>query len=293
MRAGYTAIVLGLVGGVLAATALLSAVAAQPVTVARALGLDGPDPPGLATRRAAAVAVLIATCMTDLGQEWDPVPEPTPFLPDAELDPEAWAARWGFGVSTAAGMPATPVVADPNAARLASLTPVDRTVYTAALHGTSGRPGCQPAATATVYGLRDRLTAPLRSDLAALQAAIDADPAMTRARDAWAACAATLTGGRPPDRTTLTASLVRSFVERASTEADPSARASLQAEERRVATILAGCEVDFATARTGVAARHEAAFVAAHAAALKAIAAAIRAAEAALPTLPPPAPPDP
>ena len=64
---------------------------------------------------------------------------------------------------------------------------------------------------------------------------------------------------------------------------DAAALERLQAEERRVATALAVCELAYARGRSLVAVVHETAFVLAHGPALEAAGAAIRAAEAAYP----------
>src|SRR4029453_5545274 len=100
MRAAYAALILGILSGLVLATGVLSGRGhTEASTIAGVLALDRPGE-DLDRRRAEAVAALVARCMAGLGLTWTPWVEPTPTVPDAELDPAAWAARWGFGVST-------------------------------------------------------------------------------------------------------------------------------------------------------------------------------------------------
>jgi hypothetical protein len=280
VRAAYTALVLGIVGGLGLATLVLPSKADRPTTVAAALALEagGPD---LDRRRAEAVAALVAACMTRLGIGWRPVVEPAPSIVDPDLGPIEWARRWGFGASTVVGPSTT---GPPEGDRA---TPAQR----AALHGDGSTPGCHWTASDEVYGLRDRHLRRLGPALAALDARIAADPAAIRAMAAWRACVGPVAGGLDLDRATLPGALLERYLGRAAAIL-PGANAiagtaALQADERRVATIIAGCEVAFAGDRAAIAAGHEPAFVDAHREELRAIGAAIRAAEAALPTLPP------
>jgi hypothetical protein len=284
VRAAYVVVFLGSLAGLALATAILAGGHGRPATVAAALGLDAPDPPGLARRRAIAVATLTAECMARLGLTWAPIPDPEPTIPDPDLDPVAWADRWGFGISTTIGTP--PSVADPDAnlAALAGASDATRDRYAVALDGGEGRGGCRTTATETVHGLRDRLLTPLRGALAALDRAIAADPRIAAAAADWARCVAPVAGGLAPDRRTLAPTLTTDIA-RALSTSRPLARhlRRIREEERRVAGRLARCEVAYASRRAAVAARHEAAFVAAHRVALEAIGTAIRAAEATLP----------
>jgi hypothetical protein len=250
------------------------------------LGLGAPGAE-LDARRAAAVAVLTAACMRHRGLSWQPVPDPLPAIPDPELDPVAWADRWGFGVSTIPAHPAgTPD--DPNLVAIAKLPDGQRSRYRVALHGSAGRPGCQEAARESIYGLRDRLLRPLRVDLDVLETAVAADPGLARAVAIWRGCVGRVASGLPLDRRSLPSALLQRFAAMVGDVEPGSPRlGAIQEDERRVAGVLARCEAMYADTRTLIAARHETAFVATHEAALRAVGAAIRAAEAALPTLPP------
>jgi hypothetical protein len=289
VRAAYAALVLGLASGVWLAGQALS-VTEGPATVADALALD-PAGVDIDARRSEAVAVLLARCMTEHGLSWTPWVEPTPSVPDPELEPIAWAERWGFGVSTLVGR-AVDVRGDPNLVAMDGLRPAEQERYRAAVSGTSPTDvGCQRSATDAVHGLRDRLLAPLRPALTDLDGRIAADPAARRAVDAWRRCALPVADGEVAERPTLGPALVQRFV--ASMEQLGAAArsvaglAALQAEERRVAAALARCEAAFSEARADIARSFEKAFVTEHRAELERIGAAIRDAEAALPTLPP------
>jgi hypothetical protein len=290
VRAAYAALLFGLLGGLGLATVVLSSRSAAPVTIAAVLGTKVP-PPELARRRAEAVAVLTAECMARRGVRWLPVPEAPPSIPDADLGPVDWARRWGFGVSTAIGRAEPAASADSNLAALERATPEQRDAALRALHGDGAEPGCQVTANGAVYGLRDRLLAPLKGPLDALGARIDADPAAARALRAWRSCVAPVAAGLPLDRRSLPGALLERFARSAGALApNPgwvAGLAALQADERRVATVVARCEEAYTIDRAGVIARHEAEFVGEHLATLDRVGSAIRAAEAALPTLPP------
>jgi hypothetical protein len=286
VKAAYGALTIGLVVGPWLATTVLSSAGHRPTTVEEALGL-GTAGAELDGRRAAAAAVLTAACMRSLGLRWQPTPEPLPEIPDPGLGPVAWADRWGFGVSTITARPAGSAD-DSNLGAIATLSEVLRSRYRAALNGSAGHPGCQETARESVYGLRDRLLRPLRPDLDALDAAVTADPGLGRAVAVWRGCVGRVADGLPIDRRSLPGALIQRFAARAA-DVEPGSPPlrDIQEEERRVAGVLARCEESYTNARTRIAARHEAAFVATHEAALRAVGAAIRAAEAALPTLPP------
>ena len=287
MRIASATLVLALVGGLGLAAAVLWGGPPRPATVAELLGLE-PAGPELDARRANAVAVLIADCMGRRGLSWRPVPEPLPAIPDPELDPVAWADRWGFGISTTADRPLPRGVADPNLSTLASLPPTAQRGYRLALHGTAGHPGCHEAATERVYGLRDRLLEPIRAELDRLDQDIDADPGTAKALATWRGCVAEVSSGYTIDRRTLPGALMEQFANgTAGSRGGRVKLRALQSEERRVAGVIARCEVAYGAARRQVAARHEARLIAAHKDELVRIGAAIRAAEAALPTLPP------
>ena len=290
MRAAFAVMLLGLAGGVGLATAVLSDAADRPTTVAAALGLDRADPE-LDGRRAEAVAILTADCMRRHGLHWTAVPELAPAIPDEHLDPVAWARRWGFGLSTMVGRRPDPASVGASAAAMEADDLSVREGYRRALHGVDGSPGCHATATNAVFGARDRLLAPLRPALDALDARIVADPKTQLAAATWRTCVGPVTAGLAADRRSLPGALLERYdaqVRRLAGLHSIAGLAALQADERRVATVVADCEVAFGAARVSAAARHEAAFVAGHRDALASIGAAIRAAEAGLPTLPPP-----
>jgi hypothetical protein len=203
----------------------------------------------------------------------------------------AWADRWGFGVATLVGE--GPASGPTEAASPSPVPPstedADTSAVRRALIGGPGKPGCRRTATETVYGLRDRLLRPLRSELDALQRAVEADVGLGHALTAWRTCVAPVSDGLTLDRRSLPSALIRRSADRLAglRSGDPEALRRLQAAERREAGIAARCEVAYTTARTAVAGPYEARFVARHRASLEAIGRAISAAEAALPTLPP------
>lgn len=292
MRAAFAVILLGLAGGVGLATAVLPDANDRPTTVAAALGIDATDP-ALDGRRAEAVAILIADCMRQRGLRWTALAEPAPWVPDPELDLVAWARRWGFGLSTMVGTPHPQATADANMAAVEAAAPSTRDAYGRALHGEDGSPGCHETATDAVFGSRDRLLGPLRPALDALDARIAGDPGTQRAAAAWRTCVGPIRRGLAADRRSLPGALLDRYDARLRSLSglrSIAGLAALQADERQVATVVAECEVAFASARAISAARHEAAFVAEHRAALAAVGAAIRAAEAGLPTLGPQTP---
>ncbi len=290
VRAAYAALFLGLAGGLAVATAVLSGPTGRPPTVAGVLGLDGPERPDLASRREEAVAALIAECMANHGLDWTPVVEPPPALPDPDLDPVAWADRWGFGLATMVGRPGPPGQADPNLEALGHMTVVERARYLAVLDGpgAAGDGGCRGAANSAVFGLRERHLSPLRGDLDALHRAIAADPGMGAAAIAWQRCVSPVAGGHAKDRATLVPAMMRELDARIQAAgSDAAALTGIAADERLQAGVVARCEGTFAADRAMVAAAHEARFIARHEQALLHAGAAIRGAEADLPTLPP------
>jgi hypothetical protein len=292
VRAAYGALILGLAGGLwLAGQALSITTGPVPTTVADALGLDRVEV-DIDARRSEAVAVLVARCMAAHGLPWEPRIEPPAAVPDPDLEPIAWAERWGFGISTLVGRHMAEAPHDPERVSIETLPREDRDGYRAALSGTGPTDvGCQRAATDAVYGLRDRLLAPLKPGLTDLDGRIAADGAARQAVEAWRRCVAPIADGRTPERRTFATTLVQGFVTRSAMlglgPPGATGRLALQVEERRVAATLARCEAAFVKARADVAGPYEAAFVAQHGAELERIGAAIRDAEAALPTMPP------
>ncbi len=291
MRAAFGAILFGLVGGVGLATAVLSSAGDRPTTVEAALGIH--DDPTLDRRRADAVAVLTADCMQERGLPWLAVPEPAPQLPDPDLEPVEWARRWGFGLSTMVGAPLAKTTEDANVAATDGADPPTRAAYRRALHGQGGTRGCHDIAADAVFGLRDRLLAPMRDALDELDARISADPAARRAVATWRRCVRPIAAGLAADRRSLAGALLGRYdtgLRNLAGLRSIAGLAALQADERRVATVVAECELAYAAARAAAAAPHEATFAVEHHGALTTIGAAIRAAEAALPTLPAAAP---
>ena len=280
-------------GGVsLASAAFTVGAAPAQTTVAAALALDVDGVVDVDRRRSEAVAVLIARCMRAHGIAWEPWMEPPPAAPDPDLEPVAWAERWGFGVSTMVGRVTHASPPDPNLAMMAALPADDESRARAALYGTAdGGGGCHGSANDAVYGLRDRLLASLRPALADLDARIAADPLAAQTVEAWRTCVRPIAEGDVPERRTFTERLITRFNAEAqrlvaSGAAEPRLLA-LQADERRVAAALARCEAAFAGSRAAIAAPFETEFVARHRDELATVGAAIREAEAALPTLPP------
>lgn len=285
LRAGYVAVLLSMAGTLLVALAILGPPVdpAAPRTVAAAL--DVPQGPRLEARRALAAARATAACMARLGLAYDPIPAPLPAIPDPQLDPVAWAARWGFGVATSVERPAAARPADADDRQIAAMAELGRTRYLAALFGDgNGSGGCHGAAIASVYGLRDRLLEPLRGPLSELAAAIDGDPGSASAMGRWQACVAA-TGMADAERSSLVARLRARFVDRVLAAGSDAARlAAIAVEERLVAVTVARCEEDYGRAMAAVGAPHEARFVATYRSLLTRIGARIRAAEAAYPT---------
>jgi hypothetical protein len=285
VRAAYAALVLGIVGGLGLATAVLSGVR-PPVTIAAALGVD--DGPDLDSRRATAVAALTTACMRRHGLDWAAVPESLPTVPDASLDPIAWADRWGFGIATMAGMPATSAAPDQNLEALGRMPGPAQAVVRAALHGTVSDRGCAEQATQEVYGLRDRALAPLRPAFEELTATIDIDPRVVAAVATWRGCVAPVSSGLAAERRTLAGALLERAVARLDdVRAGRADLGSAQREERQDAGMLARCEAAFTDVRARVAQRYEAPFVSRYRAQLASIGATIKAAEAAWPSAAP------
>lgn len=256
---------------------------APPLTVAAALGLDGPMAGAdLDRRRSLAVAWQTTRCMAGRGFVHIAVPEPAPAVPDGDLDPVAWAERWGFGVSTAPTSPTPVERPDPNLVRIAGLRPVARRAALRALLGDGSTRGCAALAGEAVHGLRDRELAPLRSELSELAAAIDQDREVRAAIGRWRACV-----GTRADRHDHVMSLLDDFRRRAAAVDDrPAALAEVQADERRVAAEVARCDVAYTAARAHARERLEAPFVIRYRARLADIGDRIRRAEAAYPGVP-------
>jgi len=289
MRLGYLAGAFVALAGMVAALVFLAVTAAgAPRTVAAALGTDGADPPGLAVRRETAIALLTTACLRAAGIAAVPVIEPPTAIPDADLDPVAWAERWGFGVSTSVATPPGPPVVDVNLQAADRAGPAARRRYLTALHGDGRRLGCHESASEQVLGLRERILAPIAPDLARLDRAIEADPAMDAVLAAWQRCVAPVSDSPRSTRHDLGPTLLARFADRlGAVRASPVDLARLQATERRAATAVARCEVAYAADRAPVAATYEGPWVDRHRSTLERMRAAIAAAEAAWPTVSP------
>lgn len=292
VRAAYAALLLGLVGGLALATGVLSGrTVPERRTVASVLALDVPGV-DIDRRRSEAVAVLVARCMTGHGFAWTPWVEPPPSLPDPGLGPITWAERWGFGISTVIGRPQTVEAGDPNLAAIGALGPDERDTVRRALYGDRGGGGCQDVASDDVFGLRERLLAPIRPALKELDSRIAADRGAPVLVSAWRTCVTPVSSASTVERSEVPARVMAGISNRLAalpqTPGAVAALAALQADERRAATVLARCEAAFSAGRSIVAAPYEASFTLEHGDALRRIGAEIRAAESALPTLPPP-----
>lgn len=288
MRAGYAAVLLAVAITAAIGSVALPAEPTTPSTVAATLALDElGSTAALDRRREAAIEVLTARCMTRNDLPYEPNPAVAPVIPDAALDPLRWAARWGFGVSTAVGYQPVSAQPDPNQAYAATLPSAQRERYLGTLLGDGTGSGCRASATERVMGLRDRLLAPLRGELDALRRRIDADPAVHAAALAWRRCVTSGTGVADPDRATLGPRLIERYAAVVAAGVRGTGLVLVQAEERTVATAVARCDLAFIDARTRAGTPYEARFVRRHGPRLRAIGAAIRDLEAALPTIPP------
>lgn len=285
LRAGYLAFMLSLVGTAVV-VALFMAPPPAPRTIADALA--APLDVGLADRRGWAVQASTRACMAGLGLPYSPISDAHPTIPDAHLDPVAWAERWGFGIATSVGVAEARTVPDPNEGYLAALHGSARATYVKALYGDgTARRGCHGSTFDAVHGLRDRELAPLRRHLAHLEQVVAADPARRGVVAAWEACVRAL-GIPDTARTTLVDRIRASFTDRAiRVQHDRRLLHAVATEERRIAVGIARCEAAQGAAMAVIAAPHEARFVAAHRALLTRIGARIRAAEAAYPVSPP------
>jgi hypothetical protein len=268
-----------------ALTALVIAVALgwpgrRPVGLADYLGWRDAQTPELAAREARTIQHWIADCMAAHGLPYRPFVEPPPDIPDAELGPRDWAAKWGFGVSTSFGVVnAMPPATDPNLAYIDALAPEQREAYRVALFGSDGRPGCNEEANAAVYGRHDRLLAVLAGDLARLEDRIAADPRLVAADAAWMACVSNASF-RPSSRRRFGQEAIDLLSRRLDAIVGPppgdpgvdrSAVAGLQALEIELAVRGFDCDERVRAVSEAVRLEFEVRFVADHRAALDAI----------------------
>jgi hypothetical protein len=162
----------------------------RAVGLADYLGWREARTPAMATQEAQAVQHRIAACMAALGLPYIEFVEPAPEIPDQDLGPRDWAAKWGFGISTSVGVAdPRPPVADPNLAHIETLPPAEGDAYRAALFGTASSRGCGGDANDAIYGRHDRLLAGLAPDLGALEEQIAGDPRTVDADARWRSCA--------------------------------------------------------------------------------------------------------
>ncbi len=208
--------------------------------------------------------------MARLGLPYREHAEPPPTVPDADLGPREWAARWGFGISTSVGAPVElPPVADPNLAYIDSLPAARREAYRAALFGNGASPGCNGESNEAVYGRHDRLLRPLATELADLERRIAEDGRTIEADRRWLAC---MSGGtfRPSSRRGFGREAIAFISARLETvtgpppgraDADPDALADLQRLEIDLAVRGTDCIERARGLDEAVRLEHEARFI--------------------------------
>jgi hypothetical protein len=249
----------------------------RPVGLAAYLGWRDARTPELAAREARVVQHRIAACMGTLGLPYREFVDPPPAIPDADLGPREWAAKWGFGVSTSVGfVNAMPPATDPNLAYIDSLVPSDRETYRAALFGSATKPGCNGQANALVYGRHDRLLAGLAPDLARLEDQVVGDARSVEADAGWMACIAT-ESFRPSGRRRFGQEAIDLLTRRLEAimgpppgdpDVDRSALAGLQTFEIKLALRGIDCDEQVRAVTEAVRLEAESRFVDAHRAAL-------------------------
>ena len=249
----------------------------RPVGLADYLGWRDEETPERAAREAQVVQRRIADCMAASGLTYREYVEPPPDIPDAELGPRDWAAKWGFGVSTSVGVvTAMPPASDPNLASIDALAPEQREAYRAALFGSAGRPGCTGQANTAVYGRHDRLLAGLASDLSGLEDRIAADARTVAADAGWMACMSSASF-RPSSRDRSSQEAIDLLTRRLEAIMGPppgdpgfdrSALAGLQAFEIELAVRAFDCDERVRAIGEAVRLEYEARFVEDHRAAL-------------------------
>lgn len=224
-------------------------------------------------RREASVAFeeALAQCLHEKGFEY--VPEP--WASDAELpaeDARDFAARWGYGISTA---PTTPIDAD-----VPPMSAAEAEAYASALYGEWAAPdegdpgagspgGCWETANAARGGDPDHAavaaTAGLAGELEILEARIAVDPRVADQNRAWSGCMADagFDIATPADAPQAAISAGRAVEAAASDPAAPRVLADVQDLERRIAVADLACQddVDLAGTVRRVRAEHEAEFV--------------------------------
>lgn len=227
-------------------------------------------------RRREAAAVVenaLAQCMHEQGFEY----VPTPRVAEQELpaeDARDFAARWGYGISTA--------TTAPRITELPPMSPAEEEAYLAALHGERatdterdpaagpGDGGCWEAANAA----RGRepgeaaATALLAAELEVLEMSISVDLRVADQNAAWSDCMAD--GGfdidGPEDAPQAAITAGQAIEATATDPATSQVLSEIQDLERQIAVADLDCqdEVDFADTMRAVRAEHEAAFVEQH-----------------------------
>ncbi len=172
----------------------------RAVGLADYLGWRDSGTPAMADREAQAVQHRIGACMAALGLPYIEFVEPELEIPDQDLGPRDWAAKWGFGISTSVGVAHPRLAApDPNLSHVEALPLPEGESYRAALFGTASSPSCIRDANDAIYGRHDRLLAGLAPALTGLEEGIAADPRTVDADARWRSCA-TSSALRPSSR---------------------------------------------------------------------------------------------
>ncbi len=260
-----------LLAGVLLALAGCAAEPAPPAV----LPLDGLRAVvGTATedrRRETTVAFeeALAQCLHEQGFEYVPEPGPVEAQLPAE-DARDYAARWGYGISTA---PAGPEVVAPPA-----MSPEEEAAYTAALYGTwgaegtgadEGTGGCWEVANSARAGApaaqAASAVAGLAPELEVLELRIALDQRVADAHRSWSHCMAEAGFDVPtPQDAPQAAILAGQALQAAAPDpASPQVLADIQDVERRIAVEDVTCRevLDLAGTERRVRAEHEAEFV--------------------------------
>lgn len=154
---------------------------------------------------------LIAVCMAEQGFDYTPVDRSAVAitLDDLVNDPEAYAEKYGYGLSieqepTADQQAALEGFVDPNAAYMSAMTDSERAAYDLALYGDQSPPdpdggaslattGCSGVAWEQSADSTDRFVESeefraLHTALETVAAQIDDDPRTTEAVSRWSAC---------------------------------------------------------------------------------------------------------
>lgn len=147
-------------------------------------------------QRQDAVTELVAQCMTEQGFEYEPVPAQErmagAFGDAYQLAPAEFAERYGYGVTTLDPADGDGFV-DPNQQLRDALPADQQAAYDRALWGEDG---CQPRASAEVYGQpaeRDEGFGQfdgLVAEIGELYRRIETDPRLDQANQRWAGCMA-------------------------------------------------------------------------------------------------------